>query len=90
MKNLRVSTIVSAGALCLLTAASAAYAQNGQQNPSAPMNQLSAQQAATATEQQMRDTSAGGVPGQRTQSGTRIVYGAPCNLGGFCDIYHGH
>ncbi|WP_131799894.1 hypothetical protein [Paraburkholderia ginsengiterrae] len=84
---MKVLKIVSASALCLLTSAGTAFAQDAQPNQ---MNQQAAQQSAMPGGDQMRDTSMGGVPGQKTQTGTRILYGAPCTGGSFCDIYHGN
>jgi hypothetical protein len=89
-EKMKVLSKVSAGALCLFMAAGAAYAQDVQQTPPAQMNQPTAQQNPAPTAEQMRDTSVGGVPGQRTQTGGRTLYGAPCNAGTFCDIYHGN
>ena len=87
---MKVLKIVSASALCLLISAGAAYAQDTQQTQPNAMNQQAAQQSAMPGGDQMRDTSMGGVPGQKTQTGTRILYGAPCTGGSFCDIYHGN
>lgn len=87
---MKVLTIVSASALCLVTSAGAAYAQDVQQPQPAQMNQQSAQQGAMPDSKQMSDTAMGGVPGQGMQSGTRMLYGAPCSGGSFCDIYHGN
>jgi hypothetical protein len=81
--------MATAGALCLLTAASAAYAGDLQQTPP-QMQQSVPQQSATPTDQQMRDTSMGGVPMSRTQTSQSGLYGAPCMRGISCDIYHGH
>ena len=87
---MKVLAMVTASALCLLTVAGAAYAQDAQQTPSAQMNQSASQQGAAPTVDQMRDTSVGGVPTSRTQTGAQTLYGAPCTAGSFCDIYHGN
>ena len=87
---MKVLAMVTASALCLLTTAGAAYAQDAQQTPSAQMNQSAKQRGAASTEEQMRDTSVGGVPMSRTQTGTRSPYGTPCTVGLSCDIYQGN
>jgi hypothetical protein len=68
-------------ALCLLTAAGAAYAQDAQQTPCAQMSQSAEQQGAAPTEEQVRDTSVSGMRMSRTQTGGRTLYGAPCIAG---------
>jgi hypothetical protein len=87
---MKVQVMVTATALCLLTAASAGYAQDAQQTPSAQRNQSAKQLGAAPTPEQVRDTSVGGTPMSRTQTGGRTLYGAPCSTGTFCDIYHGN
>lgn len=87
---MKVQVMLTASALCLLTAAGAAYAQDAQQTPSAQRNPSAKQQGAAPTPEQLRDTSVGGMPMSRTQTGGRTLYGAPCIAGTFCDIYHGN
>jgi hypothetical protein len=86
---MNVQVMVTASALCLLTAAGAAYSQDAQQTPSTHMNQSARQQGAAPTEEQVRDTAVGGTPTSRTQTGGR-THGAPCIPRSFCDIYHGN
>jgi hypothetical protein len=88
--EMQVQVMVTASALCLLTAAGAASAQDAQQTPSVQMNQSAKQQGAAPTPEQVRDTSVGGMSMSRTQTGGRTLYGAPCRAGTFCDIYHGN